>query len=138
MTTQSTPRLPIPAAEQRWMQELEKSLWDHGDAKRKLEPDEFTCICELVTRHELPCELLATGPINGFTLIIYNHPPVFGVKPDVLLRLGDDHHPLEEHGPEAWKKILAAYAELSNNPRNEQLARYYKLRAPKPLSHYEY
>lgn len=138
---------PLKEKDLAWLQRLQEAIWSFpppstirlcATVKRKLTLREYKRIVALVQTYGLPCELLATGPINGFTLAIYNNATCPGVAPEHIINLDDGHFYLNDKSKNLWHRTLKAYMRLANTPENAKRAEFYGLQTPKQLDHYKY
>lgn len=139
-----------------WLKKLAAEIWEeHTDVnyanlsgrkfetkryseKRRLAPDEWTKLQQLIRRHELPC-LPGGGTFGfGFSLTVCGHSPLPEAKPDTLIVVTGQHLPDILPGHQHWGEIWAAFEPFTHSPRNRELLEFYGFEAPRERGYYEY
>lgn len=150
---------------QGWLKSLHTNLWQtHRDPNaralrewhtesRRLTPDEWGTLQEILREHKPICMLSNACWGFGCGLTLYATPPhVYPgaeTKPECLLSITKNHLPLEGRTILSGKKMVPAdrttfddgwdaFSPFTHSEENAKLLKEYGLESPKAKSHYEY
>ncbi|MAZ40957.1 hypothetical protein CL654_02475 [bacterium] len=112
-----------------WLKEMERKIHNEGGwGCHQLRTEEWARVDEITRRLELPCQLVSN--VLGFELRIYKHGPMFGIVPDLLIRIDCNQHPYHTDAGDQLR-IAEELFGLTHTARNKEVLRWYGLEPQK-------